>query len=53
MHDPKRISDIAQAEPIDRDRKVRCSFDLPRLPFGRVNDAARVVISETPLQIVC
>jgi hypothetical protein len=36
-HAPKRISDIAQAEPRGPDRTERCSFDLPRLPFRRVN----------------
>jgi hypothetical protein len=33
--------------------KSNAGFDFPRLPFGRVNDAARVVIFEAPPQIVC
>ena len=33
--------------------KSDVGLDLPRLPFGRVNDAGRVVIFETRAQIVC
>ena len=41
MHDRKRISDIARAEPREsRSESAMYGFQLPRLPFGSVSDAA-------------
>jgi hypothetical protein len=52
MHDLKRISDIAQVEPLDRDNKNDVGLTCHGFPFGRVNDAARLVIFEVCPQIV-